>query len=289
MLKNCVIAMCLPIIGSAFWLPAEVHAQYLNFKCPAGTVYNLTTKKCQAAGQTVDTEGDGNTQGGKTTVVVAVQPDNDGGVFLQCRNKGGTIGNGKAFLPRNIKLFSQKATKPNFVDKKGKFLWFNDGILPPGVHPEFTPAQCANDPQCAEIQVFCPNGGFTGSEGKNWVPIDVTPIKMLMQGFLYFCDNDKGVHVCNCDPTLDADLPISATSGPANRCASATKENPSPQDFTFAWTEVNGDGSINHRDIRPFVKTPVKSCELSDPETFTFDGQPHGYGCEDTTLPDLFP
>src|SRR5262245_15827686 len=252
MLKNFTIAMCLSIIGGAFWMPAEVQAQYLNFKCPVGFTFNLTTRTCQAGGNTVDTEGDGLTQGAKTTVFVAVQPDNDAGVFLQCRNKNGQIGNGRAFLPHSVKLFSEKATKPNIVDKKGKFTWTNPDILPPGINPAFTPAQCASDPNCAAIQVFCPNGGFTGNEGKNWVPVDVTPITMKMQGFLYFCDNDKGTHVCNCDPTLDADDPTNAASGPAKRCATATNENPGPNDFSFVWTNVNNDGAINHLDIRPF-------------------------------------
>lgn len=291
MLKSCMVAMCLIIIGCVLWMPAEVQAQYLNMKCPAGTVFNFSTRTCQAAANTVDTEGDGLTQGAKTTVVVVVQPNNDGGVFIQCRNRGGTTGSGKAFLPHNINLFSQKATKPSFVDKKGKFLWSDHDILPAGVNPANTPDQCAADPNCAAIAQFCPNGGFTGNGGKNWTVTDVTPIAMHLQGFLYFCDNDGGTHVCNCDPTLDADpaLPISATSGPANRCASATNANPNPNDFTYVWTDVNHDGSINHLDIRPFVKTPVKDCLLSDPDAFSFGGPLIGYGCVDTTLPDIFP
>ena len=286
-----MIAMCLIIIGCVLWMPAEVQAQYLNMKCPAGTVYSLTTRTCQAAGNTVDTEGDGLTQGAKTTVFIAVQPDANAGVFLQCRNRGGTTGFGKAFLPGSIKLFSSKATKPNVVDKKGKFLWSDPDILPAGINPAFTPDQCAADPNCAAFQIFCPNGGVNGNDGKNWTPIDFTPIAMKMQGFLYFCDNDKGTHVCNCDPTLDAIDPTNAASGPANRCATATKADPGPSDFSFVWTETNGDSVINHLDIRPFFKTPVKDCLLSDPDTFTFTGPLHGYGCIDLppTTPDIFP
>lgn len=296
MWKNSMMVMGLLITSSAFWIPVKTDAQTLSFKCPAGTTYNLTTKTCRASTGSVDTEGDGNTQGGKTTVVVAVLPDNEAGIFLLCRNSGGNIGSGKAFLPAAINLSSTKGTKPTLVDKKGKFVWTNQDIEIAGVHPEWTPEQCANDPtgQCQQLQAYCPNGGFTGNGGKNWVPVNATPVAMKMQGFLYFCDNDGGHHVCNCDPTLDADQPISATSGPANRCASATKENPGPQDFTFAWTDVSGpngipDGSINHFDIRPFYKTPVNSCVLPNPQDFSFNGPRLGYACEDTTLPSIFP
>lgn len=297
MWKNSIIVMGLVITGSAFWIPAKTDAQTLSFKCPSGTTYNYTLKKCQASTGSVDTEGDGNTQGGKTTVFVTVIPNPDAGVFLLCRNKGGNVGSGKAFLPREINLLSQKGSKPTLVDKKGKFIWSNQDILPPGIHPEWTPEQCATDPsgECQQLQVFCPNGGFNGNDGKNWVPIDLTPIKMQMQGFLYFCDSDGGIHTCNCDPTLDAVNPTDATSGPANRCATATKVNPGPQDFSFVWTDISGpngipDGAINHYDIRPFYKTPVKNCELPNPDSFSFNGPSLGYGCEDTAVPaNIFP
>src|SRR5262245_56280746 len=174
MLKSCMMAMSVMIIGGAFWMPAEVQAQYLNFKCPVGTVVKIVAGKptCAAAANTVDTEGDGLTQGAKTTVVVVVEPNNDAGVFIQCRNRGGTTGSGKAFLPKNINLFSQKGTKPSAVDKKGKFVWFDHDILPAGVNPANTPDQCAADPNCAAIAQFCPNGGFTGNGGKNWTVTD---------------------------------------------------------------------------------------------------------------------
>jgi hypothetical protein len=286
MWKNSMMVMGLMITGSAFWIPVKTDAQTLSFKCPSGTTYNLTTKTCKASTGSVDTEGDGNTQGGKTTVNVAILPDNEAGIFLLCRNRGGTIGSGKAFLPGAINLSSVKGTKPTLVDKKGKFVWTNQDIQVAGVHPEFTPEQCANDPtgQCQALQVFCPNGGFNGNDGKNWVPVDAVPVAMKMQGFLHFCDNDGGIHVCNCDPT----------SGPANRCASATKVNPGPQDFTYVWTDISGpngipDGAINHFDIRPFYKTPVNACFLPNPQDFSFNGPRLGYACEDTTLPSIFP
>jgi hypothetical protein len=201
-----------------------------------------------------------------------------------------------------VDLTGIDAEKPKVVDKKGKFGFATGDIVPSGVHPEYTPEQCTADPACAAIQQFCPNGGINGNEGKNWNPIDVTPITMKVQAFLYYCDSDNGTHICTCDPTLDAvdsgpvpPASISATSGPVNRCASATSTNTTTNTWTFAWTDVSGpltpgvpDGSINHYDIRPGAKTAVNFCRLPNPQDYFFGAQ-LPYDCSDTTLPDLFP
>lgn len=297
MLKNCAIVMGLMIIGSAFWMPAEVHALTITLKCPAGQTYSTTQKKCVTTGS-VEVEGSGNTQGATTTAFVVARPDNAQGVILICRNRGGTVGSGKAFLPSDVDLSGVDAEKPKLIDKKGKFAFATGEILPAGVHPEYTPEQCAADPACAAIQQFCPNGGVNGNEGKNWNVIDVTPIALKVQAFLYYCDSDKDLHICQCDPTLDATdsgqaSPVSATSGPTNRCASATNSNTTTNTWTFAWTDVSGplgvpDGISDHYDIVPGAKTPVNSCVLQNPQDFVF-GAKLPYECFDTTLPNLFP
>jgi len=293
MLKNCAIVMGLMIIGSAFWMPAEVHALTITLKCPAGQTYNTTQKKCVTTGS-VEVEGSGNTQGATTTAYVVVKPDSSQGVILVCRNRGGNISTGQAFLPSNVDLSGTDAEKPAGVDKKGKFSFITDSILPAGIHPEYTPEQCTGDPQCKAIQDFCPNGVLT-AESKNWVPVDLTPLALKVQGFLYYCDSDstsQTPHICNCDPTLDASggllaTSVSATEGPVNRCASATGSKTNT--WTFAWTNVNGDNSINHLDVVPGAKTAVNSCVLPNPQDY-FYGAKLPYECFDNTeLPDLFP
>lgn len=304
MLKKFIVGISLVFIGNGFWVPAEVHALYLNFTCPSGQTYNTTLKKCVTTGS-VEVEGSGNTQGATTTAYVVVKPDNSQGVILVCRNRGGNIGTGKAFLPSNIDLSGTDAEKPAGVDKKGKFSFITDGIIPAGIHPEYTPEQCQADPACAAIQTFCPNGVVSG-DGKNWVPVDVTPIALKVQGFLYYCDSDstsQTPHKCNCDPTLDAadsgvSYPsVSATSGPAERCASSTGSKTSTNTWTFAWTDVHDqsggapDGKVNHYDIVPGAKTPVNSCVLPNPQDY-FYGAKLPYECSDITDPnvkDLFP
>jgi len=297
MLKKFVVGISLVFIGNGFWVPAEVHALVVNFTCPSGQTYNTTLKKCVTTGS-VEVEGSGNTQGATTTAYVVVKPDNTQGVILVCRNRGGNIGTGKAFLPSNINLSGADAEKPAGVDKKGKFAFATKSILPAAIHPEYTPEQCQADPACAAIQTFCPNGVVSG-DGKNWVPVDLTPLALKVQGFLYYCDSDstsQTPHICNCDPTKDAfdsgtSNPVSATSGPANRCASATGSKTNT--WTFAWTDVNGplgvpDGVSNHYDIVPGAKTPVNSCVLPNPQDY-FYGAKLPYECLDTTEADLFP
>jgi hypothetical protein len=289
MLKHCVIAMCLMMIGSAFWMPAEVDALYI---CLPG-------KPCKTG--SVDVPGEGITKGAITSVWVVLKPQNDQGVFLVCRNRGGTVGSGKAFLPSDVDLTGLDADKPDSVDKKGKYTFFTDGIVPAGIHPEYTPEQCSADPACAAIQLFCPNGGSNGNDGKNWVPIDITPIAFLAQGFTYYCDSDQGVHMCTCNPGLDAEdsgpvSSISATSGPVNRCASAiVGSNPSTKTFTFAWTDVSGpltpgvpDGRTDHYDIVPFDKSSVVACVLPNPDDY-FPGASLPYNCPVIEHADLFP
>lgn len=297
MLKKCIIAMCLMIIGIAFWMPVEVHALVISLKCQTG--FKLVNGSCVYTGS-VEVEGGGNTQGATTTAYVVVKPDNSQGVLLICRNSGGNAGPGKAFLPSDVDLSGSDAEKPALVDKKGKYVFATGEILPAGIHPEYTPEQCQLDSACAAIQRFCPNGGVNGNEGKNWVPIDVTPIALKVQGFLYYCDSDQGLHICTCDPKLDATdsgpvFSISATSGPVNRCSSATDPKTSTNTFTFAWRDVSGpltpgvpDGNTNHYDIVPGAKTPVLSCVLPNPQDFFF-GAKLPYDCTETTLPDLFP
>jgi hypothetical protein len=301
MLKNCAIAMCLMSIGSAFWMPPEAHALVITLKCPAKYTFSIPLNKCVFTGS-VEVGGEGNTQGATTTAFTVVKPDNSQGVILVCRNRGGTVGSGKAFFPSNVDLSGIDAEKPKVVDKKGKFGFATGEILPAGVHPEYTPEQCAADSACAAIQKFCPNGVINGNEGKNWNPIDVTPITMKVQAFLYYCDSDSTSptpHICTCDPTLDADdsgtsyPSVSPTSGPVNRCASATSTNTTTNTWTFAWTDISGpsgvsDGITNHYDIRPGAKTAVNSCVLPNPQNFVFGAQ-LPYDCSDTTLPDLFP
>jgi len=297
MLKKFVVGISLVFIANWFWVPAEVHALTITLKCPPKFTFSIPLNKCVYTGS-VEVGGSGNTQGATTTAFTVVKPDNSQGVLLVCRNRGGTIGSGKAFLPSDVDLSGTDAEKPQLVDKKGKFGFATGDILPAGVHPEFTPDQCAADPACAAIQIFCPNGGVNGNEGKNWVVVDVTPIAMKVQAFLYYCDSDKGLHICQCDPTLDATdsgqaSPVSATSGPANRCASATNSNSSTNTWTFAWTDVSGplgvpDTISDHYDIVPGAKTVVNSCVLPNPQDYFFGAQ-LPYDCSDTTLPDLFP
>jgi hypothetical protein len=294
MLRKFMLGMCLVLIGSAFWIPADVHALYVTLKCPAGTIYK--NGLCVKTGS-VEVEGSGNTQGATTTAYVVVKPDSSQGVIVVCRNRGGNIGSGKAFLPSDIDLSSSDAEKPKLVDKKGKFAFGTDDILPAGIHPEYTPEQCQADLACAAIQTFCPNGVPSG-DGKNWVPVDVTPIVLKVQGFLYYCDSDKGTHICACDPKLDATdsgqaSPVSATSPPQTRCASATDPKTSTNTWTFAWTDVSGpfgvpDSISDHYDIVPGAQTPVYSCVLPNPQDF-FYGAKLPYECTETTLANLFP
>lgn len=293
MLKKFLFGLTVIVVGSALWVPEEAHALYLNFKCPTGTAF--INGVCVKTGS-VEVDGSGNTQGASTTVYVVVKPDNSQGVILVCRNRGGTVGSGNAFLPSDIDLSGTDSEKPNLVDKNGKFGFATDSILPAGIHPEYTPEQCTADPACAAIQVFCPNGGINGNDGKNWVPIDVTPIALKVQGFLYYCDSDKGLHICACDPKLDAqdsgvNNPVFATSPPQTRCASATGSKTNT--WTFAWIDVSGpfgvpNGISDHYDIVPGARTPVYSCVLPNPQDW-FLGASLPYDCTETTLPNLFP
>jgi len=292
MLKKLMLSLSLTILlGNGFWTPAPVHALYVTLKCASG--YTYINGVCVKTGS-VEVEGTGNTQGANTTAYAVVKPDNSQGVILVCRNRGGNVGSGQAFLPSDINLSGTDAEKPNLVDKKGKFTFASDSILPAGIHPEYTPEECTDDTACAAIQLYCPNGGYNGNDGKNWVPIDVTPIALKVQAFLYYCDSDKGVHICPCDPKLDAQLNMDglvlAEAGPANRCASATSSTKTTTSTsTFAWPNTDQDGTIDHYDILPAAKTVVYSCVLPNPQDWYY-GASLPYSCaEDTTSLDLFP
>jgi hypothetical protein len=184
------------------------------------------------------------------------------------------------------------------VGKKGNFTFVTGHIVPTGIHPEYTPEQCSADPACAQIQQFCPNGVITGNEGKNWVPIDLTPIKTLAQDFLYYCGKETNKR-CPCDPRKDAGADpngapilgqvIDGTLGPADRCASNTTTPPGGSNtFTFAWTNTNGDGYVDHLDIVPADLSPVFECTLPHPEDYFF-GASLPYDCVTKDVPNLFP
>src|SRR5262245_26535185 len=284
MLKKCLMAVCLMMTLSGFWIPAKVYALqvYIDPKTGRSCDCTKTTPTipacsfCLATGSVVG-EGFGNTQGAKTSIFIAIKPDATGESFLICRNKGGTISGGKAFLPQ-IAVTTGGVTSES-VDKQGKFNFITGHITPGGVNPSFTPEQCTADPACADIQRFCPNGGENGNEGKNWTPIDVTPIKTFAQEFMYYCDNLAG-KVCPCDPRKDAGAPpngapipgagpIDPALGPADRCASNTSSIPGGTNtFTFAWTNVLPDGVVDHRDIVPADKSPLFSCTLPNPQDY---------------------
>jgi hypothetical protein len=199
--------------------------------------------------------GTGNTQGAVTAGNCGVANDPNSEILVICRNAGGNISTGEAFLS-SIQFNAAQAAVTT-IDKKGN-VSFTAITNATGVHPEtgFTGAQCQADPACAALQQFCPN--------PNWVPVDVVPIKFTAELDLYYCDNDN-VHTCPCNPTLDADPntggPTSATSGPVNRCATATSSKTTPTTWSFVWSDTNGDGVINHLDILPGA-TGKFSCNL---------------------------
>jgi hypothetical protein len=294
MLKNCLMAVCLMMTLSGFWIPANVHALqvYIDPKtgkscdCTKTTTTIPACSFCLSTGSVV-AEGYGNTQGANTSIFIAIKPDANSPTFLICRNRGGTIGGGQAFLPF-INIVSGAVSNES-VDKHGKFSFITGHIVATGIHPEYTPEQCTADPACAQIQQFCPNGGLNGNEGKNWTPIDLTPTKTFAQEFMYYCDKIVNKQ-CPCDPRKDADTaPVTDAVGPPDRCASNTSSIPGGSNtFTFSWTDKNNDSKVDHLDIVPADKSPLFSCTLQNPQDYFF-GASLPYDCVPASGPDLFP
>lgn len=318
MLKNSVIALCLMIIGSAIWIPAEVHALYIQPKtttcdCVLPNPPQGGLPRCSfCTGGSVIASGEGNTQGANTSVFVALQvvpnPTPGGPIGkLTCFNHGENSNiTSNAF---NINATIQTgAVSSETVQKNGKFTFLTGGILPDGIHREstWTSEDCFNDPACKAWQDFCPNGVLNDNEkqSKNWVPRDFVPFFMLAQEFLYYCDSQTGKD-CPCDPRMDAGTgpisgngPISGDLGPANRCATATSTTKtSTNTWTFAWTNVSGppptrnmDSQVDHFDIVPGAKSDMFMCSMSLENQQLYSlGAELPYDCVKQTAPDFFP
>jgi hypothetical protein len=190
--------------------------------------------------------------------------NNEPNVILVCRNPGGNISIGNAFV--NEAIFDVALIVPNPNDiKKGKTTF--QAVLGGGGIAPNDPAcveedgsfdiycNCDHDDFCQTLREACPN--------PNWVPIDVVPLAMTATVATYFCNNDQDnngdpIHSCPCDPTI---------TDPQNAfaCASATGSNNDP--WTYNWQ----GGPV------PWARE-VSECTLPDPGTFQF-GEQREYDC----------
>ncbi|MEK7760045.1 MAG: hypothetical protein AAB433_00550 [Nitrospirota bacterium] len=236
----------------------------------ASDAFALTLSSGSFRTKGVSCTGTGNVQGGTVSGNCTVADDPNTEVIIICRNPGGNISTGKAFIPTVNFPATQGPVEGGDIDKKGKAS-FTAVTNADGINLNFDGAQCAGNPACAALQQFCPN--------PNWVPVDVVPIKFIGVLTLYYCDNDN-IHTCTCDPTLDETGNVNtATSGPVNRCATATSAKTSTNTWSFVWSDVAVPfGVIDHSDIVPAAAPISYSCTLPNPDNFVF-GSSVPYDC----------
>jgi hypothetical protein len=182
-------------------------------------------------------------------------------VIVVCQNPGGNISKGEAFIS-DISFNEGLSTATISPDKKGK-VTFDTVASAAGINPPQNSncalgdayCNCSYDAACSKLRAYCPND--------NWLPIDVTPVKMVATVAEYFCDNDYNangdhIHMCACDPSK-------TDPNDSFACATATGNGRYPWSYNWSGYPVPAAFETSY-------------CELPDPDTWQY-GESRQYNC----------